>query len=355
MLEPVLPARTALPRTPPTRAALGIVLVNWNRWVDTIECLESVFRSSIPVRVVVVDNASADGSLDHIAAWAAGTQLAVPVASAMAPLSTPPLPKPIACLRIAAGDIDRLGSNSHHSLTLIDSGGNLGFAGGNNVGLRYLLRDPALRHFWLLNNDTVIAPDTAAALQLKLQSSPSIGMCGTVVRYYHDPERVQALNGMRFNVWTGQSRGLGSRQLASEPYDPLQIARATDFVLGASLAVSRAFLETIGPMETSYFLYYEEIDWATRNAGRFQTGFAHGATVWHKEGGSIGSSGQAGARSGFSDYWLTRSRLRFISIHHPVLLPWHWLLTLGIVASRLVRRQPAKAVAILRALFGVTY
>ncbi len=340
-------------QAPPQPTTLGIVLVNWNRWADTIECLESVLRSTIPVRVIVVDNASSDGSLDHIAAWADGREPATPIDAAMARFSTPPLPKPIGCERIAAADLARPGLCPRQTLTLVESGGNLGFAAGNNIGLRLLLPDPAIRWFWLLNNDTVIEPDAAAALVSRMAATHNIGMCGTVVRYYHRPDTIQALNGHRFNTWTGQSQGIGTGTLASAPYDPRRVVEQTDFVVGASLAISRAFLETIGPMEDRYFLYFEEVDWASRNDGRFATGFAHGATVYHKEGGSIGSSGKPGARSQMSDYWLTRSRLGFIRRNRPFLLPWHWLLTLLLVARRLVTLKPGKAFAMLRALFGL--
>ncbi|MEY2883118.1 MAG: hypothetical protein RL490_842, partial [Pseudomonadota bacterium] len=227
--------------------------------------------------------------------------------------------------------------------------------GGNNVGLRLLLTDSRLNHFWLLNNDTVIDPAAAESLLRRMQASPRIGMCGTVVRYYHRPDTVQALNGSRFSQWTGQSESIGTGRSITAPFNPADVVRETDFVLGASLGVSRAFLEKIGPMEEGYFLYYEEIDWATRCGDQFDIGFAHGAVVWHKEGGSIGSSGQAGARSAFSDYWLTRSRLRFTRLHHPLLLPWHWLYTFAMAGKRLWRRQPDKAWTLMRALFGVTY
>ena len=334
-------------------AALGIVLVNWNRWADTLECLESVLRSTLPVEVVVVDNGSTDGSLDRFEAWASGGEAAPVAAAGMARFSQPPLPKPIAYRRLAAGARDA--PDPAVRLTFIDAGRNGGFAAGNNVGLAYLLRRRELDAFWLLNNDTVAAPEAAAAIVARMAATDRIGMCGTVVRFYHRPDTVQALNGSRFNVWTGQSRGLGFRQPAAQPFDPRRIAEATDFVLGASLAVSRAFLEAIGPMDEGYFLYFEEADWAARNDGRFRIGFAHGATVWHKEGGSIGSSGVAGQRSNLSEYWLNRSRLRFIRRHHPWLLPWHWLVTLALMLRRLARGQARKAAAIGRALAGLRY
>jgi GT2 family glycosyltransferase len=344
-----------LPQRAPEPTRLGIVLVNWQRATDTIECLESIFSSTMPVRVIVVDNGSNDGSLDIIADWAAGNRIAAPLRPEMAKYSQPPVTKPIAIRRLDVSELAASGGPSDIPLTLINSGGNLGFAAGNNIGLRLLLTDPRITYFWLLNNDTVIEPTAAAALVSMMSATHKIGMCGTIVRYYHKPDTVQALNGNRFNLWTGQSRGIGAREPASKPFNPGKVAKDTDFVLGASLATSREFLETVGPMDESFFLYYEEIEWAKRSDGRFSIGFAHGATVYHKEGGSIGSSGVAGGRSGASEYWLTRSRLRFIRRYAPILLPWHWLLTLLLIGRRILRRHFKLAGAMLRALFGMKY
>jgi GT2 family glycosyltransferase len=335
-------------------APLGVVLVNWNRWQDTIECLESLLRSPHPLHVVVVDNASADGSVEKIAAWAQG-QLPASVANPeMARYSQPPLEKPLPVTILDSVTAHSPGSSAGPGLTLVHSGGNLGFAGGNNVGLRLLMADRRVNLFWLLNNDTVVAPDAVTALVDSMTRSPGIGMCGTVVRFYHRPDQVQALGGSRFSPLTGQSAGLGAGSSGNIAAGA-DIAAAMDYVLGASLAVSRAFLETVGLMEERYFLYFEEIDWAVRNR-RVQhplaTGFAAGATVYHKEGGSIGSSGTRGARSNLADYWLNRSRLAFIRRHYPWLLPLHWLLTLALVGRRLLRGQPQKAKVLLRALLA---
>ncbi len=344
-----LPPPSATGRTP---APIGVVLVNWNRWSDTIEALESLLRSTVPLRIVVVDNASADGSLDAMIAWAQGQQAATPAAAAMAALSQPPVAKPLRWRRLGPGELAGAVSGGEDGITFVDSGANLGFAGGNNIGLRLLLTDPAIRWFWLLNNDTVVDPGAAAAINDRMAATDRVGMCGTAVRFYWRPDRWQALNGYRFNVWTGGARAIMGGAPVTTPYNPREVAQTTDFVLGASLVVSRGFLDTVGLMEERYFLYYEEIDWAFRNDGRFATAFAHAATVYHKEGGSIGSSSVRGGRSAGADYWHTRSRLRFIALHRPVLLPWHWLFTVGIVGRRLLRRQPDKARAVLKALFG---
>ncbi len=338
---------------------LGVVIVNWNRWADTIECLESLLKTNIPLAVAVVDNGSDDGSIDHLADWAAGRQPNVPADPAMSGFSQPPAAKPIALNRLSAAEVATLAASKRDlapglSLTLIDSGANLGFAGGNNLGLRWLMAHN-LDLFWLLNNDTVVDAAAPDALVRRMNATHNVGMCGTVVRFYHRPDTIQALNGSRFSLWSGASQGIGSGQPADQPFDPAKVARETDFVLGASLAVSRPFLEAVGPMHEGYFLYFEEIDWATRAGERFDTAFAHGAIVYHKEGGSIGSSGKRGQRSAKSEYWLTRSRLVFIRRHHIWALPWHWLLTLPLVLRRLLRGQPVKSAAMLRAMFGFAY
>jgi GT2 family glycosyltransferase len=332
---------------------LGVVIVNYRGAADTIECLESLLRAPLPMKIVVVENGSGDDSADVIRAWAAGTRPALAESSAMAPLSTPPVAKPVALACLAAGDA---GSSAAERLTLIVSPENRGFAGGNNIGLRHLMGDPELSHFWLLNNDTVVTPDAPAALLARLQAGPRIGMCGTIVRHYWAPDRVQALNGFSFNLLTGAGSALGGGGPATQSFDPLAIADATDFVLGASLSVSRDFLVKVGPMAEDYFLYFEEMDWAIRNRrlgeDAFEIGFAHGATIFHKAGRSIGSTSAHTARSAFSDYWMTRSRLKYVWRHHRLLWPWHWLLGFGIILRRLLRRRWRHAGAVLRAMLG---
>lgn len=351
---------------------LGVVLVNWNRWADTIECLESLLRSTVPLNIIVVDNASADGSPAHILSWAEGRHIAHSSNPAMAWLTSPPLAKPIAVTRVSAAEVPALTPDNNfvpetneaaapaasaHHLTLIDAGGNLGFAGGNNLGLRLLMANPIVTHAWLLNNDTVVAPDTAAVLLDAFAAMPGMGQCGTTVRYYHAPTSVQALGGSRFDALSGRSWSIGKDSPATDTPDEAKIAAQLDFVLGASLAVSRSFLMRVGLMAEDYFLYFEEIDWAVRNrrlgAQALATGYAAKAIVWHKEGGSIGSASLRGERSAFSEYWLSRSRLAFTRHHYPLLLPVHWLLTLAYITRSLARRDSNRAIKLARALFGM--
>ncbi|MFA7439345.1 MAG: glycosyltransferase family 2 protein [Sphingomonadaceae bacterium] len=331
---------------------LAVIIINWNRWADTIECLESVMRTDSPVRVVVIDNASGDDSVERIRAWANGSEPFTPPAGPLGRLTRPPLAKPIPLVELTDEEATTT-PPGRGLLTLIRSSENRGFAGGNNFAMRHALLDPAIAYCWCLNNDTVIEPSAPRALLARMDATHRVGMCGTQVRYYHRPGTWQQLNGSRFKLWSGQSRGIGSNQPITRAFDPKRVAMDTDFVLGASLAVSRPFLETVGYMEESYFLYFEEMDWSVRNRGRFAIVFAHGAIVYHKEGGSIGSSGKKGERSATSEYYLMRSRLKFYRRNYPLLLPLQYPLGVGQLLRRLARGQPKKAGAIARALLGM--
>lgn len=339
-------------RQPAVAARLAVIMINWNRWRDTIEALETLLRSDINLRVIVIDNASADDSLERLRAWASGAEPYVPPAGALARLSRPPLAKPVPFQEISDSDIGSARPGGE-LLTILKSSENRGFAGGNNLAMRFALADPAIAYCWCLNNDTVAEPDAARAIIATMDATHRVGMCGTQVRYYHRPGVWQQLNGSRFSVLSGQSRGIGSNLPVTRPFNARKVAEETDFVLGASLAVSRAFLETVGFMEESYFLYFEEMDWSVRNRGRFVTAFARGAIIYHKEGGSIGSSGRKGARSDVSEYYLLRSRLKFYRRNFPLLLVVQYPLALLQILRRLLRRQPGKAWAMLRAMLGL--
>jgi GT2 family glycosyltransferase len=335
--------------SPDPTPRIGVVLVNYKGSADTLECLESLLRSDIPLRVVVVDNESGDGSVERIVDWAAG---AVPWAapdSRLSHLTSPPLEKPVP-IRVLDADVAVAEAPGEEWLAVVRAGDNLGFAGGNNLGIRHLLLDPAIEAFWLLNNDTVVEPTAARALLTTVRAEPQAGMIGTVIRFYNAPDTVQALGGMTFNPLTGASAGIHGNRPYKAPWDGRAAARQAACVLGASLTATRRFVETVGLMSEAYFLYFEEMDWALRNQGRFAIGLARGSIVYHKHGGSIGSSSKKGARSAQSEYWLLRSRLIFYRRHYPALLPLIWVQGVAQTGRRLLRRQPASFKAMTRAL-----
>lgn len=189
------------------------------------------------------------------------------------------------------------------------AGGNLGFAGGNNLGIT-VAAAAGHSHYWLLNTDTAVPPDALAALLQRAQSDPALGMVGSTLVYYGEPGKVQALGGA-IHPRTMQPYHLGGGVGVGErAADAAAVERQMRYVVGASMLVTRAFVQAIGPMAEDYFLYYEEIDWAQRARGRFGLGFAPDSVVYHK-GGATSQKIQ----SRFSLEMLYRNRLKFVARH----------------------------------------
>lgn len=332
-----------------------VVLVNWNGWADTIECLESLERLTYPdFRVVVCDNGSTDDSPHMLARWAGGELDAyVPPANLLRRLSFPPAAKPVSC---AVLDRDAAGSGGDEAaaaarLVVIRAGENLGFGGGVNLALRYLRALGDAEYVWLLNNDTVVEPDALDALVAVLEEDPRAGLCGSAVLYYSEPDRVQAAGGFHYNRWLGTSRRLLDSRPTSElrAGDPRELRRAMYGIYGASVLASARFLEEVGPMREDYFLYFEEQDWAARGRRRgFGLAVAPWSVVYHKEGRSTGGSDAAG-RSELSDYFSIRSRVLFTRLHHPFALPTVLLGLVGVMARRVARGQWRRMGPVLRA------
>lgn len=278
---------------------IHVVLVNYNGTDDTVACLASLrtLRGG-PLSVTVVENGSREAARDELRRWGV-EQGFRPEHDALS-----------GALAGADGPI---------AVTLVFSPENLGFAGGNNVGIRRALADPACSHAWILNNDTEVDPDALAALRRRMDEDPVIGMCGSTLVFHDDRATVQAVGG-RFNRWKARAEELApSTPIAALPARAA-VERDVAYVVGASMLVSRRFLEEVGPMSEDYFLYYEEIDWAARARGRFRLAWAPDSIVYHKEGGSIGTSSRA-RPSDLSLYYMARSSLRFLARHRPLSLP----------------------------------
>jgi hypothetical protein len=270
--------------------------------------------------VVVCDNASPDDSLARLRAWAEGRLDAwVPPGNPLRGYSFPPHSKPIRYVEYGRGEAERGGDpGADAPLVLVRTGGNLGFAGGNNVGLRYALAR-GFDAVWLLNNDTVVRPDTLPAMLEEMRRDPRVGIVGSTLLYYHDPDTVQAWGGASYNPWLALPRHVGASRPAAQPVDAAAVERRLSYITGASMLVSAAFLREVGLMSEDYFLYFEEIDWATRNAGRFRLAYAPESVVFHREGGSIGAHGRT--KPALADYHFMRNRILYTRKYKPAALP----------------------------------
>jgi hypothetical protein len=330
-----------------------IILLNWNGWRDTIECLESLFRlANDNFKVVVCDNASSDDSMQRIKAWAQGEILVSALNAELDKFSSPAVRKPLGYEEISHDLIRHSEINRDARLILIQIGSNLGFAGGNNIGLRFALQDLNCKFCWLLNTDTVVAPDALTALRSTVNQNPEIGICGSLNLSYYSPRQVQALGGKRYNYWTSRAYTVPTITVDNLPAS----AGKFDYVNGASMFVTRQFLETVGLMEESYFLYFEELDWAMRAKGHFLLGYAPGSVIYHKEGAQAGSSPDRMKRSILSDRFLTRNRILFTRRYLPWALPTALMTTTLAATYRLLRGDPKRAIVMFTSMLdGLSY
>lgn len=318
-----------------------VVLLNYNRWRDTIECLESVLRSDYPdVRVIVVDNASTDGSLERFAAWARGAEPGPRAKSAtLDHLSWPPVPKPIECATIAASEFRGNGA----TVTFVAGTGNVGFARGNNIALRALVEGRRPGYALVLNNDTVTARDTVSALVRELQRDATVGAVGGVLLEYGRPDVVQLVGGGRMSRATGSSVMDGAGLKRDQVHQPS--ADALTYLSGACVLIRVETLRHVGLLDERYFLYGEDADWGEQmRRGGCGLGCAIDAAVWHK------GSQTSVANSPFQDYHMVLSALQFVRKNAPSLMPaaaMYWLYRA--LAPKLVRRQWTRARAVLRA------
>lgn len=263
------PPDVSLAESPGSRAhpQIAIVILNWNGKQDTLECLASASDLQYPNhRIIVVDNGSSDGSIEAI-------------------------------------------SSAYPHVTLIPTGANLGFAEGNNVGIRAAL-DAGAEYVMLLNNDTQIAPDCLDHLHSVFKERPKAGVAGPRVLYMHERTKVW-FEQAQWNVdkadfaFPGQDRDVS--ELTQEPHD-------TEYVCGAAMMFRAEAARRIGLLDPRFFLVYEESDWCfrARRAG-FECLTVPRARIWHKIGMSFG-----GEESPLRTYFAVRNRLLWLEKNQPL-------------------------------------
>lgn len=333
-----------------------IVIVNWNGSTDTIECLESLFRLNYQnYRVVVCDNGSTDGSLDRIMAWAEG-RLEAHIGlqkPAHGHLTLPPVEKPLSYAFYDRQKAER-GSEATQDphLVLLRSDDNLGFAGGNNLGMRYALAADNLDYVWLLNNDTVVDPEALTSLVTRMSEKKSAGICGSTLVHYNSEDRIQARAGGWYCKWIGLPWHIGQCETTGTKPRVEHVEKWMNYVVGASMLVSRDFLVEVGLMCEDYFLYFEETDWARRGKGRFTLAYAPDSIVYHKVGRSIGTRSDPRHKSALSDYYSIRNRILFSRRFYPETLPTIYLSLCTAILSRLLAARFDLAATIWKLMLG---
>lgn len=182
---------------------------------------------------------------------------------------------------------------------------NVGYAGGNNIAIRQnVIRGWSA--VWILNPDTIPEPDALMRL-VERQRAGDFGVVGSRL-VFTASGRIQTWGGLRWNLWLGRGRYLGYLQDADEKPDVKAVEQRTTFVSGASMYVTRRYIDDVGCMDESYFMFGEDLDWCLRRRDH-GLGYAHDSVVRHIHGGTSGSSRHRSERSLFSIYFGERSKV----------------------------------------------
>lgn len=178
---------------------------------------------------------------------------------------------------------------------------NLGFAGGNNLGVKVAKGDFLL----FLNNDTEIDENLVESLKEEFVLHPEIGMLSPLILYFDQPETIQYAGFTEMNYMTCRNRGIGNKEQDEGQYN--LDSRATGYCHGAAMMCRKNDLESVGLMAEQFFLYYEELDWCERfkRAGK-AIWFTGKTKIYHKESISVGKE------SSIKTYFMTRNRMLFI-------------------------------------------
>lgn len=313
----------------------GAVIVNYDCAPLALDAALS-FIGAGGAEAIIIDNASRDGSADHIASVLDGRATHEP---------TPP-PSPIdgeePCFASFA---------STPAIRLVKSKRNGGFAFGCNIGLRALWASPRIDRYLLLNPDALVSRRALAAFAARLADGRA-GLCGGTVIGFDAPHLVQAFGGAVLDpvLLTGRNIGEGAR-LEDAP-GRAEVEAKISYPLGAAIALRRDYLARAGYLDERYFLYYEEADWALAGGGVNRPAWAPGAVVYHRYGAASKSrkveAGDTSDRSPLSDYHMTRSRVLFAAKWRPFLAPLAVAAGGAQAAGRLLRGRRANATAVLR-------
>lgn len=251
-----------------------VIVLNWNSPEDTIECIFSLKRiKNEQLKILCVDNASEDNSFDSI-------------------------------------------RSAHPDIETIRTGKNLGYAGGNNFGIKYALEKGA-DYFWLLNNDTVVDENALKELDSIFSENSNVGAVGSRIMYYSERNIIWFAGGMykKFSGMTAHYLVNQDINKIKKPPAPIKL----DFISGCSLMLSKTAVEKTGLLDESLFLYFEEIDYCERlKKCGFLFKMAPCSVVYHKISRSA---------VGFpvKTYYFTRNRLYISKKYFPLFLPFVFL------------------------------
>lgn len=285
---------------------ITFITVDYNGLEDTIELVESIFNQihSVSYEIIMVDNASRTDNAKAI--------------------------------RKQFGE----------KVTCIRSDKNLGFAGGNNLGLQYAKG----LFIFFINNDTIIKEDHLSELILKFEKSNIIGGISPKICFAYPPQHIQYAGFTDLSSITLRNRGIGFDEADQSQYN---VSNRTAFLHGAAMIVKKEVIDKVGMMSDIFFLYYEEMDWCARirRAG-YELWYEPCQTVFHKESKSTGKA------SPLQVFYLNRNRLLYAWRNNKgvkCLLSLFYLSTVAALKNNIqycIRRQFRLAFTVYKAIFA---
>ncbi|SHP75628.1 dTDP-RhA:a-D-GlcNAc-diphosphoryl polyprenol, a-3-L-rhamnosyl transferase [Mycobacteroides abscessus subsp. abscessus] len=279
-------------------AKVSIIIPNYNGAKDTIECLdsmESLIQKEV-VNVIIVDNGSKSEDVTLIENW---------------------IFENVKCEGKYIYELQELNlehqPNNYSNICIINNINN-GYAGAINIGIKYsnqLYKN--VQYYWVLNNDTVIKENTLLNLLDFVSGKTSVGMVGSTILEYHNPNVIQYAGGARyyklFSLSKSNLKGVKIDSLKSQNFKGPRL----DYVSGASMFIPKTVIEKVGFFNESYFLYYEELDYTKRlEKEGYNVLWCKESVLYHKGGNSIGSrSVKRDGKSELAEYYSNLSCLKF--------------------------------------------
>jgi hypothetical protein len=234
------------------KAKVGIIVLHYNGLEDTVECVESLLQNlKGEYKIFVVDNCSTNDSYQ------------------------------------ALQDENFV---QNEKVELLQTDQNRGFSAGNNYGAAYAIKHYHPDYFWFLNNDTCIRDNVLTEFIQLYELQSKIGILGVKLKFYHQDDLIQAVGG-KFLKYRARLKQIGFMQQDDHQFD--DYTEPVDFVIGASMFVSKEFIQEVGLLSEDYFLFYEELDWAIRAKQKGYLCYTHtGVEVLHKQGKATGNRGE---------------------------------------------------------------
>jgi GT2 family glycosyltransferase len=293
---------------------ISIIIVNYNTKRETLACLNSLTKlktNGFEYAIVVVDNGSRE-------------VLVIP---------------------------DKLKQKNIH---LIRSESNLGFTGGNNLGIYHAIEHFNSEYIALLNNDTLVDPYYLQRLHEYLVERPRVGIVSSKIYFspgteYHKKSYTPAVRGKVLWYAGGsidwQNLAAFHRGVDEVDRGHFDVAGETDFATGCSLLIKREVLEKAGLLDKRFFLYFEDTDLSLRAKKQgYEVHYCPTSVVWHKNAGSSGGSGSA-----LQEYYQNRNLLLFVLKHGDWRAYWHGL---RLILHYLLRGSRNQRLSVVHALSG---